>query len=106
MLTDTTTKKTETFYVYSIADGGKELVSGPYSVKLDCDKTVTVKEETTAVPDKLFVIGDPNYYRVTINEFDIMYPDEPSRSLKSHCPILTYTPTADSSVVSLKPGCT
>ena len=33
LLSDATTKVTPvTFYVYSIADGGKELVSGPYSV--------------------------------------------------------------------------
>lgn len=105
LLKDKTAKVTNTFFVYSIADGGKELVSGPYSVKLDCDKTVTVKEVTTTVPDKTFIISDPNYHRVTINEYDVMYLSEPNRSIKAHCPILTYNPTATSSVVSLKSGC-
>lgn len=105
LLTDRTTKRTETFYVYSVADGGKDLVSGPYTIKLACDQTLTVKEVATTVPDQPFVHDAPNVHRVTINAFDVMYPDEPSRSVKAHCPILTYTPTASSAVVSLKTGC-
>lgn len=105
MLTDRTSLRTVTFYVYSIADGGKELVSGPYTTKIACDQTVSVKEVPTTVPDKVFVVSDTNPHRITINSYDVMYPDEPLRSVKTHCPILTYTPTASSEVVSLKSGC-
>jgi hypothetical protein len=57
-------------------------VSGPYSTKIACDQTLTVQEITTIVPVKQFVLNEPNYHRVTINPYDVMHPDEPSRSIK------------------------
>lgn len=94
--------RTETFYVLSKADGGKQLVSGPYTTKIACDQTITVSEVATSVPDLLFVLPlSSNIHRVTINAFDVKYPDEPSRSISAYCPILTYSPSATSEVVSL-----
>lgn len=37
-------------------------------------------------------------------DFIPYYPDEPSRTIETHCPIATYSPVATTGVVS-KPGC-
>lgn len=40
LLVDNISKRTETFYIHSISDGGATLIQGPYTIKIDCDESV------------------------------------------------------------------
>ena len=37
LLIDNISKRTETFFINSIADGGASLMLGPYTIKITCD---------------------------------------------------------------------
>ena len=37
LLIDTTSERTETFYIHSITDGGIKLMQGPFTIKIACD---------------------------------------------------------------------
>lgn len=105
LLIDTTTPRTETFYINSVADGGASIISGPYTIKIGCDYTILVKQDPGFVMsyDFLIDIAKP-VESITMLEFIPYYPDEPSRTIKPYCPIATYSPTATAGVVS-QPGC-
>lgn len=106
LLLDRTTKRTETFYINSIADGGASLVSGPYTINIDCDYTILVKQDPAFVKTYSFDIlpvANPTE-TITMKAFIPYYPDEPARTINTHCPITKYEPVATTDVVS-KPGC-
>ena len=105
LLIDNISKRTETFYINSIADGGASLLEGPYTIKIDCDQSIVIKHgdafqtKYTFKLDKTRLIESINF-----RKFSAWYPDEPSRNIEPYCPIISNAPISLTGVVST-PSC-
>jgi len=58
-LQDKITKRTETFWIYSIARGGDDMLQGPYTVQIICDYTIQFTQPSTFLTYYAFAAGNP-----------------------------------------------